>query len=466
MTLPDVHNLTLADAAGMIKRKEASPLELAEASIARAEALDAQLHAFFTPTFETALQEAKAATAEIGAGRRRSPLHGIPFALKDLYETAGVRTTAGSSLRDSHVPAEDAFVVQRLKHAGVVSLGKLNMHEWALGATNINSHYPSPRNPWNPERITGGSSGGSGVATATGMALGTLGSDTGGSIRIPAALCGVTGFKPTYGRVSLRGVVPLSWTLDHAGPIARTALDCAIILQEIACHDPHDPTSADEPVPDFRAALTPRLSGVRVGVPKNFFFDETAIAAETAAAVREAIKALERRGASVEEVEVPMIAEGARANGTILLGDASAYHEANIKEHAERIDGTVLARLQNGATISALNYARARRTQKEFQAALRALFRDIDILIAPTTPDVAQPFPNGDSPMASVALTRNTGPFNVAGMPAISVPCGFSSDGLPIGMMIVGRWWDDALVLRAAHSYQLETDWHTRRPPV
>lgn len=462
--LPDVSRLTLADAAGEIKRRNVSPLELVEACIQRAEALDPELNAYFTRTFESAREEARVAGEEIARGKRRSPLHGIPFALKDLFETAGVRTTAGSHLRDSYVPAEDAFVVTLLRRAGAVFLGKLNMHEWALGATNVNSHYPSPRNPWDPERITGGSSGGSALAIATGMALGTLGSDTGGSIRIPAALCGVTGLKPTYGRVSLRGVVPLSWTLDHAGPIARTALDCALILQEAACFDPLDPSSADEPVPDYRAALTPRLGDVTIGVPANFFFDETAVQAEVAAAVQEGIRALERRGAAVREVEVPLIAEAARANGTILLADAAAYHEANIRDHADAIDGTVLARLRNGAEISALAYARARRTQAEFKAALRSLFGEVDLLVMPTTPDVAPRFPNGDSPMASVALTRNTGPFNIAGLPALSVPCGFSSEGLPIGMMIVGRWWEEALVLRAGYAYQHETDWHTRVP--
>jgi aspartyl-tRNA(Asn)/glutamyl-tRNA(Gln) amidotransferase subunit A len=466
MALPDVAHMTLAEASSLIKRKEVSPLELTEACIARSQALDPKLNAYMAKTFETALVDAKAATEEIARGKRRSPLHGIPFGLKDLYETAGVVTTAGSKLRENYVPREDAFVVTRLKHAGAVLMGKLNMHEWALGATNINKHFPSPRNPWDPERISGGSSGGSGVAVATGMCLGALGSDTGGSIRIPAALCGVTGIKPTYGRASLRGVVPLAWTLDHPGPLARTALDCALILQEIACCDPLDPTCADEPVPDYRAALSPRLTGVRVGVPTNFFFDQPPIDEEVARLVRDGIDVLKQLGAEVQPVEVPDIEKGARANGTILLGDAAAYHEDNMREHAAVIGETVLARLENGARISALNYARARRTQDEFKAALRGMFKEIDLLVAPTTAGVAERFPNGDSPVASVALTRNTGPFNISGLPAISVPCGFNSEGMPAGMMIVGRWWEEGLVLRAGYAYQHETDWHTRRPPV
>ena len=470
----DLDSLTLAEASGLIERREVSPVDLADACIARSEALDPKLHAYLTPTFDTARAEAKQAEAEIAAGKRRGPLHGLPFALKDLYETAGVRTTAGSKLREHFVPTEDARVVTLLKQAGVVQLGKLNMHEWALGATNINKYFPSPRNPWDIERITGGSSGGSAVAIATGMCLGTLGSDTGGSIRIPASLCGVTGLKPTYGRVSLRGVVPLSWSLDHSGPLARCALDCALILQAIAGFDPGDPCCTDRPVDDYLTGIDAGVKGIRIGIPNNFFFDDDAVSAEVAAAVREATKALAGIGAELKAVEVPDIVRGARANGTILLADAAAYHEETIRDHPDDVQDTVLARLQGGANVSGPAYAHARRTQAEFKAALRGLFQDIDLLVAPTTPVVAQRFPDGDNTAATGALTRHTGPFNVAGLPSISLPCGFSRDGpstglrtgLPIGMMLTGRPWEEALVLRAAHAYQEATDWHTRRPPV
>jgi aspartyl-tRNA(Asn)/glutamyl-tRNA(Gln) amidotransferase subunit A len=466
MTLPDVSELTLAEAAGLIRRKEASPLELTEACIARSEALDPVLHAYLARTFDTALAEAKTATEELARGKRRSRLHGIPFALKDLYETADVVTTAGSRLREQFIPAEDAFVVDLLRRAGVVLLGKLNLHEWALGATNVNSYFPSPRNPWDTERITGGSSGGSGVAVATGMALGTLGSDTGGSIRIPASLCGVTGLKPTYGRVSLRGVVPLSWSLDHAGPLARTALDCALILQEIACHDPLDPDCADQSVPDYRAAFANRLAGLRVGVPTNFYFDEAAIHSDVASAVRQAIDVLGGLGAEVQPLEVPEAARAGRMNGTMLVADAAAYHEESMREHADRFDPTVLMRLRAGENITGPIYARARRFQSEFKAILAGIFREVDFLVLPTTPVVAPRFPAGDSALDTASLTRHTGPFNLAGVPALSVPCGFNSEDLPIGMMIVGRWWDEAGVLRVGHAYQQATDWHKRRPPV
>ncbi|HEY7268647.1 MAG TPA: amidase [Dehalococcoidia bacterium] len=464
--IADLTSLSLSEASALVQRREVSPVDLTDAFIARSEALEPELHAYITTTFDAARAEARQAADELAHGHGRGPLHGIPFALKDLYETAGVRTTAGSKLREDHVPAEDAHVVTLLKQAGVVQLGKLNMHEWALGATNINRYFPSPRNPWDTNRITGGSSGGSGVAIAAGECLGTLGSDTGGSIRIPASLCGITGLKPTYGRVSLRGVVPLSWTLDHSGPMAHSALDCALILQAIAGHDPADPGNPDEPVPDYTADIGTGIRGLRIGMPTNFFFDSDAVDAEVSAIVNEAAKALGSLGADLKPVEVPLIVPGARANGTILLADAAAYHEETIRDHPDDIQETVLARLQNGANVTGLAYARARRTRAEFKMALRGLFRDIDLLLAPTTPVVAQAFPEGDNVATTGALTRHTGPFNVAGLPSISVPCGFTQDGLPVGLMLTGREWEEALVLRAAHAYQSATDWHTRRPAV
>jgi aspartyl-tRNA(Asn)/glutamyl-tRNA(Gln) amidotransferase subunit A len=465
MSNTELVSLSLSQAAELIERREVSPVELTDACIERSEAIDPLLHAYITPTFDAARLEAKRAEAEIAASRRRGSLHGIPFALKDLYETAGVRTTAGSKLRENFVPTQDAHVVTLLKEAGAIQLGKLSMHEWALGATNINRYFPSPRNPWDRERITGGSSGGCGVAIATGMCLGSLGSDTGGSIRIPSSLCGVTGLKPTFGRVSLRGVVPLSWSLDHSGPIARTALDCGLILQTVAGFDPGDPGSVDRPVDDYGRDFDGGLGGLRIGIPANFFFDAEAVNTDVASAVMEATRTLAGLGATVTPVEVPDMVRGARANGTILVADAAAYHEETIRLHPDDIQDTVLARLQGGANVSGPAYARARRTQSEFKAALRELFLQIDLLAAPTTPVVAQPFPEGDNVATTGALTRHTGPFNVAGLPSISVPCGFSPDGLPIGLMLTGRPWEEALVLRAAHAYQQATDWHERRPP-
>jgi aspartyl-tRNA(Asn)/glutamyl-tRNA(Gln) amidotransferase subunit A len=464
--MPEIElaDLSLSDASYLIDAKKVSPLDLTEACIARAEALEPTLNAFLTRTFDTALAEAKAATAEIAAGRRVGPLHGIPFALKDLYETAGVRTTAGSKIREDYVPAEDAFTVSRLKEAGVTLLGKLNMHEWALGGTNINVWYPSPRNPWDTERITGGSSGGSGVAVAAGLCLGALGSDTRGSIRIPASLCGITGLKATYGRVSIRGVVPLNWSLDHAGPMARTARDCALILQAIAGYDALDPTSADLPVPDFLSGLDAGIKGVRVGVPENFFFDEDVTEPDVLAAVREAARQLEQLGAVVSTVIYPdPVRYG--DNGAF-LADAGAYHEENVRSRPDEYAPIILTRFRDSLDLRAADYSRARYKQLEFKRATKQLFEDVDLILTPTSPIVAPRFPQ-DSPLPMQnLLVRNTGSFNTSGVPVISVPCGFSSEGMPIGMSLAGRDWDEALVLRAAHAYQQATDWHTRRPEI
>ncbi|MPZ49370.1 MAG: amidase [Dehalococcoidia bacterium] len=461
----DLTGLSLSEAAQKIARREVSPLELTEACIERAERLDPLLNAYFTKTFDLALAQARDATAEIAAGRQQSPLHGVPFALKDLYETAGIRTTAGARLRDSYVPAEDAHVVTMLKQAGIVLLGKLNMHEWALGGTNINEHYPSPRNPWDTDRITGGSSGGSAAALAAGLCLGSLGSDTRGSIRIPAALCGITGLKPTYGRVSLRGVVPLNWSLDHAGPMARTAADCALILQAIAGYDSADPLSVDEPVPDYSVALRSDLRGVRIGVPREFFFDGTVLEAEVIAAVQATREVFRSLGAEVRDVSLPDI-EALSADGGAFLADAAAYHETNLREYPELYGSNVRSRLQAALSIPAAAYSRARLRQFELKRSLAGTFADIDLLLTPTTPVVAFAFPDDPTSVPPTLLTRNTGPFNVAGNPAISVPCGFTAEGMPIGLSLAGRWWEEGLVLGAAHAYQQVTDWHKRAPDL
>ena len=309
-------------------------MELTEACIARAEALEPRLNAYITRTFDTARQEARAAEAEIAAGRRKGPLHGVPFAIKDLYETAGVVTTAGSALREHYVPAEDAETVRRLKNAGIVMLGKLSLHEWAMGGTNVQSYYPTPRNAWDTSRITGGSSGGSGTALAAGYCYGSLGSDTRGSIRIPASLCGVSGIKATYGRVSLRGVVPLSWSLDHAGPMARTAYDCALILNTIAGYDPHDPTCADLPVEDYTTAIEAALTGVRIGVPRNWFFDEGFTEPEITRIVQASRDVFASLGAVVSDVDFPgpLDWDASAAFGA----EAASYHKDNVAAHPDK----------------------------------------------------------------------------------------------------------------------------------
>ena len=463
MAIADLAQLSLTEASQLITKRELSPIELTEACIARSEALDPTLNAYITPTFETAREEAKAATEEIAAGRLRGALHGIPFALKDLYETSGVLTTAGARLRQEYVPTEDAHVVSLLREAGVVFLGKLTMHEWAMGGTSINEFFPTPRNPWNLERITGGSSGGAGAAISAGLCIGSLGSDTGGSIRIPASFCGITGLKPTYGRVSVRGVVPLLWSLDHAGPMTRTASDCALILQAIAGYDDEDPTSEDVPVPDYAANLDKGIKGLRVGVPTNFFFDADAVAPEVTSAVRVAAAVFASLGAEIKDVLFP----DPERFGTndALFAKAAAYHEGHLSDRPETFSERIRERLVDRLSLRAVEYARARYKQLEFKLALRRLFRDIDLLLVPTEPIVAPTF--GDAlELPPMVFARNVRLFNVAAVPAISIPCGFDSVGLPIGLSLAGRPWEEEAVLRAAHAYQQATDWHTRRPPL
>jgi aspartyl-tRNA(Asn)/glutamyl-tRNA(Gln) amidotransferase subunit A len=471
MDANDLVYLTLGEASNLIEAGQVSPAELTDACIGRAEKLDGGLNGYLTPTFDTARKEAQLATEDIAAGRRRGPLHGIPFALKDLYETAGVRTTGGAKLRQELIPSEDAETVARLKQAGAVMLGKLNLHEWAMGGTNVNVFFPTPRNPWDQSKIVGGSSGGSSLALAAGYCYGALGSDTRASIRLPASLCGVTGLKPTYGRVSLRGVIPLVWSLDHAGPMARSAEDCAIILNAIAGYDERDPTSADVPVPDYvallQAAAGKPLEHVRIGVPRNFFFDESVVQSEVLAAVRATVPIFESLGADLAEIDFPD--PDYHSDNMVFNAESAAFHEERLKERPEELSEAPRQRVAASLELRAVDYARARWRQEEFKQKLRILMRDVDLVLTPTAAVTA--FNIADVDPAEPAgpgriLARQTAPFNTLGVPAISVPCGFSPAGLPIGLQLSGRWWEDGLVLRAAHAYQQVTDWHRRRPPL
>jgi aspartyl-tRNA(Asn)/glutamyl-tRNA(Gln) amidotransferase subunit A len=461
----DVTVLSVAEAANLMRRKDLSPVELTQACLERIGRLDARLRAFITVTREEALVAAQRAASAIARGNHKGPLHGIPLALKDLFDTAGVRTTAGSKIMADRVPREDAEATARLKAAGAVILGKLNMHEFAYGATGVNPHYGAALNPWDPTRISGGSSSGSGAAVAAGMALGALGTDTGGSVRIPAALCGITGLKPTYGRVSRRGVIPLSWALDHVGPMARTASDAALILKAIAGHDPGDETSSEEPVPDYAKMLEdPRLRGLRVGVPREYFFD--VVDAEVLAAVRGAISALGEIGTQVSEVSLPHIAEAPAAVNAIMLPEALAYHRRWLAERPEDYGDDVRRRLEMGLLYPAVSYIEAQRLRSLIVKKWRErVFDRVHMLAVPTTPVPAPGLEEGDL-QATLTLVRFTNPFNLVGLPAVSVPCGFTSGGLPIGLQLVGRWFEEGTVLAAAHAYQQATDWHKRAPPL
>jgi aspartyl-tRNA(Asn)/glutamyl-tRNA(Gln) amidotransferase subunit A len=443
-------------------------VELTRAHLERIDALDGQLNCFITRTAEQALARAQDAEAEILRGAYRGPLHGVPLALKDLYATRGVRTTAGSAFLADHVPDEDAEAVHRLAAAGAVFLGKLNMHEWALGLTNENPHYGPCRNPWDTGRVPGGSSGGSGAALAAGLCMGSLGSDTGGSIRVPASLCGVVGLKPTFGRVSARGVAPLSWNLDTCGPMARTVRDVALVLQAIAGYDPADPYAVDVPVEDYQATLGVGASGLRVALTSGAYVE--AADPQISEAVRAAAGTFAALGARVEEVELPDALEAAQMNARMVTSDAAACHHDRLRQAPERFGDDVRARMQAGAAVTSTEYVLARRAQTLWRRRLERLFERFDLLLLPATP-IPAPRLGGDAIEAARSLTRFTAPFNLARLPALALPCGFTAEGagtapLPIGLQIVGRPWAEAAVLRAGHAYEQATEWHTRRPGI
>jgi aspartyl-tRNA(Asn)/glutamyl-tRNA(Gln) amidotransferase subunit A len=456
-------NLTVAAAGRALRAREISSLELTDFYLARIASLNPTLNAFIAVTADAAQAGARRADEELAHGTDRGALQGIPLALKDLFDTRGVRTTAGSKIYRDRIPAEDSAVTARLREAGAVLLGKSNMHEWAYGVTNDNPHFGRTRNPWDLERIPGGSSGGSAAAVAARLCLGAMGSDTGGSIRLPAALCGVTGLKPTFGRVSLNGVIPLSWSMDHAGPLAQTANDCAILLQGIAGYDPLDPVSVDAPVPNYTAALGQGLAGIRLAVPAGYF--AAGVEAEIQRAVETAAEVFAKSDAVIVRKEMEFAEDMFLTNRAVLAPEAAAYHAERIKTQPEDFGEDVLTRLRNGASISTADYVRARRRQLELRRDLELYFSDVDLLATPTTRVVAPRF-GSDAVAMSQHLTPFTAPFNLTGFPAISLPCGLNRDGLPIGLQLVARPWAEALLLQAAHQYQLSTDWHKRLPSL
>jgi aspartyl-tRNA(Asn)/glutamyl-tRNA(Gln) amidotransferase subunit A len=457
----DIALLPLQAASALIHSRRTSSVDLVRACLDRITRHERALGTFITQTAESALAEAKRADADLANGVDRGPLHGIPIALKDLYDTAGVRTTAGSRIFADRVPERDSAVAEKLRAAGAVSLGKLNLHEWALGVTNQNPHFGPTCNPWDTARIPGGSSGGSAAAVASGFCYFSPGSDTGGSIRIPASLCGVVGLKPTYGRVSLRGVVPLAWTLDHSGPLARTVGDIAIALNAMAGHDPLDPSSADVAREDYAAGIEDGAKDVRVLVPTNFFFDD--VDPEVDAAVREAARVLASIGASVTETALPRV-DLLTAQRAILLTDAAAFHREHLRERAADIGADVLTRLRTGQTITGMEYAQARRDRDELRREWLSVLREHDVILSPTTLIPAPPRDGQDAVAAAQRLTANTAPFNLTGLPAISIPCGFTRSGLPIGLQLAARPWREGLLLRVARAYERATPWHERLP--
>ena len=391
-------------------------------------------------------------------------LAGIPIAVKDLFETKGVRTTAGARFFSEHVPEDDAVAVKKLKAQGAVIMGKTNTHEIALGVTTNNPHYGTTRNPWDTTRIPGGSSGGSAVAVATGMALGALGTDTGGSIRIPASLCGVVGLKPTYGRISVRGVFPLSWNLDHVGPLARTVRDVALMLQVLAGYDAEDPFSIDQPVDDYLVNLEAGVRGWRLALAVGEYVEQSD--AEVLQAVEAAAALLQGLGAVVEKVDASFLRQAAVSNGVMTPADGAAYHRERLAEHPDWFGADVRQRLETGRAFSATDYILARKTQTEMKHRLGRLFSEYDALLIPSTAITAPTIEGHDAVEQANRLTRFTSPFNLTGLPAISVPCGFNKDGLPIGLQIVSGAWREASVLRVARAYESQVDWGSRRPSM
>ena len=429
-------------------------LELTQACYHQIERLNPTINAFITVI--------PPEQSSIGASLTGT-LSGIPIAVKDLYETAGIRTTAGSLFFKDYIPEQDAVAVKKLKAAGANIIGKTSTHEIALGVTNINPHYGSPRNPWDTSRITGGSSGGSAAAVATGMCMAAMGSDTGGSIRIPASLCGVVGLKPTYGRVSLRGVFPLSWNLDHAGPLTRSVKDAALLLQVLAGYDEEDPSSADVPVDDYSKRIEAGIKGWRIALAVGEFVEVSN--AEVLAALQAAAHIFEYLGANLEEVDVSWLYEAALANGQLVQADGAAYHRERLEANPELFGADVRQRLETGRDLPSATYALARRKQVEVRRRSEQFFRQYDALLLPSTPITALPIDDiENSASQAPALTRFTAPFNLTGLPALSLPCGFTREGLPIGLQIISGPWQEARVLRAGHAFEQATEWHKRSP--
>ncbi len=456
----------------MLRQGSISPVELTEDCLARIEKLNPRLNAFITITAESALAQARSAEAEIRSGKWRGPLHGIPIALKDLIDTAGVRTTAASAMFKDRIPAEDAEVVRRLQDAGAVLLGKQNLHEFAYGGSSMVSYFGEVRNAWNPEHIAGGSSGGSATAVAARLGFGAIGTDTAGSVREPAALCGVVGLKPTYGRVSARDVIPLSVSLDHLGPIAGTVADVAVIFQAIAGFDAKDKASVDVPVEDYIAGLEQELKPLRVGVPRKFFFED--LDADVASAMKHALSGLATMGADLRELDLGELDLGelglaVPTDRTLQSAEAYAFHAEFVARSPELYQPETLRRIRTGEQVSPERIKECRRELECARRDIAAVFADVDLLVTPTTPipapAIAELKQNPDLLRPrELLLLRNTRPINVWGLPAISIPCGFTPSGLPIGLQIIGQHWGEAKVLRLAHAYEQATAWHKREP--
>ena len=453
--------LSLKKASDLLRSKAATPVDLANACLERIDRYNPSLNAFVTVTADQALATAREMEAEQRRGKWRGPLHGIPVALKDNIDTAGIRTTASSELFKERTPTEDADVVRRLRNAGAVVLGKLNLHEFAYGATSAVSYFGAVHNPWALDRVPGGSSGGAAAAVAADLCFGALGTDTAGSVRIPASCCGVVGLKASYGRVSNRGVIPLSWTHDHVGPLCKTVEDAALMLGAIAGYDDQDPTTKDVPVSDYSRAVKMRTSKLRLGIPRSPFFEN--LHPEVAKALEAAIDVLTTLTAIVVDVMLPP--GGFRSSGVYVNvrgPEAYSYHAKFLTESPDKYQEATRRALQGFAETNAAVYAQARRQVDVLRREITTVFSRVDLLVVPTM--LGEPVTIADSAKVDAVDFRNTVPFNTYGLPAISIPCGFTRSGMPIGLQISGPPFGELIVLALAHAYEQATPWHSRRP--
>ncbi len=455
----DLHFLSVSELSDLIAKKEISPVEVIEALLERIDRYDSVLHSYITVRREEALTAARRAERDIRAGRRRGPLHGIPISHKDISWTKGVRTTAHSKTLLNFVPDHDATHVRRLARAGMILLGKTNTTEFALGGLEV---FGIARNPWNLAYYTGGSSAGSANALAAGLAVAATGSDTGGSIRVPASFCGIVGLKPTYGRISRYGVIPLSWTLDHAGPMTRGVRDCALMLNAMAGYDPLDPSSARLPVPNFAVDLGKDLGGLVLGVPQEHYYER--LEPDVDAAMRAALRQLETLGVRLEPVSLPHAGDVEHAYQVVMAAEAFGHHAARLRAQAPEYSARGRRRIAAGAFYTAGEYQQALRIRARWIQELDQVVQRVDGLVAPTLP---YPAFTVEAQMTNAPDSSwGTRQFNMSGLPALSVPCGFTSAGLPIGMQLVTGAFDEVTLFRIADAYEQSTDWHRRRPPL
>ncbi len=459
----DLHHLSIAEMSRRMATQELSPVDLTQACLDRIEALDPKLHAFITVTAELAMDQARAAEQEIATQGPRSPMHGIPFALKDIYDTVGIPTMGHSRLTRNRVPEANAACTERLLEAGGILLGKLATHEFATGGPSYDLPWPPASNPWLLDRFPGGSSSGAAAAVAAGLVPGAMGSDTGGSVRLPAAFCGLAGMKPTFGRVSKRGILPLSWSLDNAGPLTWTVEDCAIMLQVIAGHDPLDPSSANHPVPDYRAGLEAGIAGMRIGLVRHFYERDVMADAPMIDAMNAAVKVFQDLGAEVVDVELPSLAEYQACNRVITMSEAFAIHEHSLVHRPEDYGAVTRYRIMPGAMVTAADYLAALRQQRECTAKTLAVLETVDVLLTAT---IYGPAPVQAAMRAEANFSRPplTNPFNLTQLPALSICNGYSDEGLPLAMQIAGRRFAEATCFRAAYAYEKATPWRDRRP--